>query len=60
MTYLITFSGPRVVGGSVRDGNYTLITLADKVNVLSGTPLDRRTTSTRSSASSAMSKASAW
>jgi hypothetical protein len=39
MTYLITFKGPGVVGGSVPDGNYTLITLADKVKVLSGTPM---------------------
>jgi hypothetical protein len=38
-TYLITFSGPGVVGGSVPDGNYTLITLADKVKVLSGPPM---------------------
>ncbi len=38
-TYLITFSGPGVVGGSVPDGHYTLITLADKVNVLSGPPM---------------------
>ncbi len=39
MTYLITFSGPSVVGGSVPDGHYTLITLADEVRVLSGPPL---------------------
>ena len=39
MTYIITFSGPGVVGGSVPDGEYTLITLANKVKVLSGTPM---------------------
>ncbi len=39
MTYLITFSGPGVIGGSVPDGNYTLITLYNKVNVLSGPPI---------------------
>jgi hypothetical protein len=39
LIYLITFSGPGVIGGSVPDGNYTLITLANKVNVLSGPPL---------------------
>jgi hypothetical protein len=36
MTYLITFSGPGVVGGSVPDGDYTLITLHNLVQVLSG------------------------
>jgi hypothetical protein len=35
-TYLITFSGPGVIGGSLPSGRYTLITLHDKVNVLSG------------------------
>jgi hypothetical protein len=39
MTYLITFSGPGVVGGSLPDGNYTLITRHDSVNVLSGPPM---------------------
>jgi hypothetical protein len=39
MTYVITFAGPGVVGGSVPDGNYTLITLHDKVDVLSGPPM---------------------
>jgi hypothetical protein len=39
MTYIIKFSGPGVIGGSVPDGNYTLITLADKVDVLSGLPM---------------------
>ena len=39
MTYLITFSGPGVIGGSLPDGHYTLITLYKKVNVLSGPPL---------------------
>jgi hypothetical protein len=39
MTYLITFSGPGVVAGSLPDGNYTLITLHNKVNVLSGPPM---------------------
>jgi hypothetical protein len=38
-TYVITFSGPGVIAGSVPDGNYTLITLPGKVNVLSGPPL---------------------
>jgi len=36
MTYLITFSGSGVIGGSLPDGHYTLITLYKKVNVLSG------------------------
>jgi hypothetical protein len=39
MTYLITFKGPEVIGGSLPDGKYTLITLHDKVNVLSGAPM---------------------
>jgi hypothetical protein len=39
MTYVITFKGPGVVGGSVPDGTYTLITRHDKVNVLSGPPM---------------------
>jgi hypothetical protein len=39
MTYLITFSGPGVIGGSLPDGNYTLITLHDRVAVLSGPPM---------------------
>ena len=39
MTYLITFSGASVVGGSLPDGNYTLITLHNKVHVLSGPPM---------------------
>jgi hypothetical protein len=38
-TYLITFHGPGVVHGSVPNGEYTLITLYGKVNVLSGPPL---------------------
>jgi hypothetical protein len=33
---LITFRGPGVIGGSLPDGNYTLITLANTVNFLSG------------------------
>jgi Concanavalin A-like lectin/glucanases superfamily len=36
MTYIITFSGPGVIGASVPDGKYTLITLHKKVDVLSG------------------------
>ena len=32
-TYMITFGGPGVIGGSLPDGNYTLITLANKVHV---------------------------
>ncbi len=36
MTYVITFSGPGVVDGSLPDGHYTLITLHKKVKVLSG------------------------
>ncbi len=39
MTYLITFSGDGVIGGSVPDGHYTLITLYTKVRVLSGPPI---------------------
>jgi PKD domain len=39
MTYIVTFGGPGVIGGSVPDGDYTLITLANKVKVLSGPPL---------------------
>jgi hypothetical protein len=39
MTYLITFSGSGVVGGSLPDGNYTLVTLHNLVNVLSGPPM---------------------
>jgi Dockerin type I domain len=39
MTYLITFSGPGLIGGSVPDGSYTLITLHNKVKVLSGPPM---------------------
>jgi hypothetical protein len=39
MTYLITFSGPGVVGGSLPDGHYTLITRHDRVTVLSGPPM---------------------
>ena len=35
-TYLITFSGLGVIGGSLPDGHYTLITLYKKVRVLSG------------------------
>jgi hypothetical protein len=38
MEYLITFAGPGVIGGSVPDGKYTLITVAKKVDVLSGAP----------------------
>ena len=38
-TYVITFSGPGVIGGSVPDGKYTLITLHHKVKVLSGPPM---------------------
>ena len=38
-TYIITFSGPGVIGGSLPDGNYTLITLHKKVHVLSGPPM---------------------
>jgi hypothetical protein len=37
-TYIITFSGSGIIGGSVPDGNYTLITLQTKVVVLSGPP----------------------
>jgi hypothetical protein len=36
MTYVITFSGPGVIGGSLPDGHYTLITRHKKVKVLSG------------------------
>ncbi len=39
MTYLITFSGPGVIGGSVPDGKYTLVTLYKKIHVLSGPPM---------------------
>jgi hypothetical protein len=39
ITYLIKFTGPGVIGGSVPDGHYTLITLANKVKVLSGPPM---------------------
>jgi hypothetical protein len=39
MTYLITFRGPGVIGGSVPDGHYTLITRHDRVAVLSGPPM---------------------
>ena len=39
MEYLITFAGPGVIGGSVPDGKYTLITLYKKVHVLSGPPI---------------------
>jgi hypothetical protein len=39
MTYIITFSGPGVIGGSVPDGSYTLITRHGRVNVLSGPPM---------------------
>jgi hypothetical protein len=39
MTYVITFIGPGVAGGSVPDGKYTLITSHDKVRVLSGPPM---------------------
>ena len=39
MIYLITFSGKDVIGGSVPDGIYTLITLYKKVHVLSGPPM---------------------
>src|SRR5262249_30928561 len=39
MTYIIAFSGPEVIGGSVPDGSYTLITFFNKVHVLSGPPL---------------------
>jgi hypothetical protein len=38
-TYIITFSGPGVIAGSLPDGDYTLITLASKVRVLSGPPM---------------------
>ena len=37
--FLITFRGPGVIGGSLPDGNYTLITLHKKVRVLSGPPM---------------------
>lgn len=46
MTYIITFSGPGVIGGSVPDGSYTLITLHDKVHVLSGPPLTQNDVNT--------------
>jgi Dockerin type I domain len=39
MTYIITFRGPGVIGGSLPDGSYTLITLHNKVNVVSGAPM---------------------
>ena len=39
MTYIITFSGPGVIGGSAPDGNYTLITLHNKVKGVSGPPM---------------------
>jgi PKD domain len=39
MTYIITFKGPGVIGGSLPDGRYTLITLYKKVKVLSGPPM---------------------
>jgi hypothetical protein len=39
MTYLITFSGPGVVGGSLPDGTYTLITHHNEVTVVSGPPM---------------------
>jgi hypothetical protein len=38
-TYIITFSGPGVINGSVPDGSYTLYTLHTKVSVISGPPL---------------------
>jgi hypothetical protein len=38
-TYLITFKGPGVIGGSVPDGHYTLITRHNKIRVLSGPPM---------------------
>jgi hypothetical protein len=39
MTYIITVKGPGVIGGSLPDGKYTLITLYKKVKVLSGPPM---------------------
>ncbi|MGO9920774.1 MAG: PKD domain-containing protein [Isosphaeraceae bacterium] len=39
MTYLITFSGPGVIDGSLPDAHYTLITLYKKVKVLTGPKL---------------------
>jgi PKD domain len=41
MTYLISFSGPEVVDGSLPEGKYTLITLHKKVTVLSGPKMTR-------------------
>jgi hypothetical protein len=38
-TYIITFGGPGVVGGSLPQGHYKLITLHAKVRVLSGPPM---------------------
>jgi hypothetical protein len=38
-TYIIIFSGPGVIAGSLPDGNYTLMTLANKVHVMSGPPM---------------------
>ena len=46
MTYIISFSGAGVIGGSLPDGKYTLITLHDKVNVLSGPPMTSNDVST--------------
>ena len=37
--FLITFSGPGVIDGSLPDGSYTLITQHKKVKVLSGPPM---------------------
>ncbi len=45
-TFLIAFSGPGVVNGSLPDGSYTLITRHKKVKVLSGPAMTRNDVNT--------------